>query len=430
MRAPAACILLFSTVVVDGFQALPQLSGRLRPLRDARGVLLAKGVIDASSENTTGAGREAFQRALLEAHLKIDQKEKANAFEVSPVNEVKSNFESNREGVLGSPPVASSEGVVETIHSSPLEAARDTGDGHDATIISSDVHSVSGGKASEDKSDKKAARNKQIRADGGIFAFDTKFGALNPFAIYYGLVSIFLGICWFAVLNLCDLLYIVTGKRFDRLRRLPVFCNHVWGTLLMRFSRSYPKIENRDVLMDFYKQNRAAMFVANHNSWMDIPFMGATIGWRNYKMVAKKELEKVPILGRAITCAKNVCVDRSDRRSQFFTLKAGMQWLKDGVHLCTFPEGTRSRSGRVMNFKNGAFKMAHKVGAPVIPLSIVATGKVMPAYWMFPCRPARGVAKVVVHEPIESEGKTEDELAHAAREAIISGLPDDQRPEK
>lgn len=69
------------------------------------------------------------------------------------------------------------------------------------------------------------------------------------------------------------------------------------------------------------------MFVSNHNSWMDIPFIGYTIGWQNYKFVAKKELEKVPILGKAIMLSKNVCVDRSNRKSQLMTLKQGMRWL-------------------------------------------------------------------------------------------------------
>lgn len=71
--------------------------------------------------------------------------------------------------------------------------------------------------------------------------------------------------------------------------------------------------------------------------------------------------------------------------------------------------------------------MAYKAGAPVVPLSIVGSGKAMPANWMFPRRPA-GDCQVVIHEPIESEGKTEDELAEAVRAAIISGLPEDQRP--
>lgn len=72
--------------------------------------------------------------------------------------------------------------------------------------------------------------------------------------------------------------------------------------------------------------------------------------------------------------------------------------------------------------------MAHKVGSPVIPMSIVGAAKAMPYYWMFPFRPASGICKVIVHEPIESVDKTEEELAEAVRAAIISGLPDDQKP--
>ncbi len=98
--------------------------------------------------------------------------------------------------------------------------------------------------------------------------------------------------------------------------------------------------------------------------------------------------------------------------------------------MCAFPEGTRSKTGRLLPFKNGAFKMAHKVGAPVVPLSIVSSGKVHPPNWMFPRRSSAGICKVVVHDPIESEGKTEEELAEAIREAIISGLPEEQRPLK
>ena len=99
------------------------------------------------------------------------------------------------------------------------------------------------------------------------------------------------------------------------------------------------------------------MYVANHCSWDDIPFLGATIGWRNYKIVAKKELEKVPILGKAIRVAGNIEVDRSDRRSQLATLKKGIQYMKDGVNLCTFAEGTRSKTGRLMKFKDGLFSV-------------------------------------------------------------------------
>jgi 1-acyl-sn-glycerol-3-phosphate acyltransferase len=60
---------------------------------------------------------------------------------------------------------------------------------------------------------------------------------------------------------------------------------------------------------------------------MDIPFLGHAIGWHNYKFIAKKELEKVPILGKAIKCGKNVLVDRTNRKSQLMTLKQGIKWL-------------------------------------------------------------------------------------------------------
>ena len=93
-------------------------------------------------------------------------------------------------------------------------------------------------------------------------------------------------------------------------------------------------MKNSDVLQKFYKENRPAMFVANHCSWMDIPFLGATIGWRNYKLISKKELGVVPILGTAIRAGGNIMVDRTDRRSQFATLKQGINYLKVRILHC------------------------------------------------------------------------------------------------
>lgn len=162
---------------------------------------------------------------------------------------------------------------------------------------------------------------------------------------------------------------------------------------------------------------------------MDIPYLGSTIGWRNYKIIAKAELAKVPALGKAISQGGHVQVDRTDRKSQLKTLKTGIQYLKDGVHLCTFPEGTRSRDGKMLPFKNGAFVMAVKAGAPIIPLSIVGAQKVQPPHWMYPNRPGHGVAKVIVHEPIETKGRKEEEIVKEVREVMISGLPPDQRPD-
>lgn len=100
---------------------------------------------------------------------------------------------------------------------------------------------------------RKKQRKELIRKEGGLFAFDTKFGALNPFAIYYGLTSILLGLPWYAALSLYQLVLVVTRGRFDKNRRIPTFINQAWGEALMFLTRCHPRMEGRDMLNKFCK---------------------------------------------------------------------------------------------------------------------------------------------------------------------------------
>lgn len=90
------------------------------------------------------------------------------------------------------------------------------------------------------------------------------------------------------------------------------------------------------------------MFVANHNSFMDIPFVGTSLGWRNYKMISKVELGKVPILGRSIKVGGHVMVDRSSRRSQLNTLKSGMKWLKVCLNATTTTKHVQLEQNKIV----------------------------------------------------------------------------------
>jgi len=299
-----------------------------------------------------------------------------------------------------------------------------------ATTSNGDGDAVNNDPAATDSGKRNKKSWKELRKEGGPFTLNTPIGALNPFALYYFFVSVGLGIPWFFICKFLQMMYWITGNRFDKQRRIPIFFGHCWGMTLMRLTRCYPVIKNREIVSEFFKngKDQKAMFVANHCSWMDIPFLGATMGWRNYKIIAKKELGIVPILGAAIRVGGHIMVARDDRRSQIKTLKQGINCLKDGVNLATFPEGTRSRSGRLMDFKAGAFKMAHKAGAPVFPISIISSEKVMPLGWMMAMRPAYGLAEVIVHPPISSTDKTEEELTNAVRKSMIDGLPDYQKP--
>jgi hypothetical protein len=111
-------------------------------------------------------------------------------------------------------------------------------------------------------------KSQQIRREGGPLAFKTKYGALNPYAIYYGSLSILLGIPWFFALKFYGLLARVTQKRFDRLAFIPTLLNHLWGVTLLRLTRSYPVVENMDILRDFYKEYVwSSLIWMQHRAW-------------------------------------------------------------------------------------------------------------------------------------------------------------------
>ncbi len=150
-------------------------------------------------------------------------------------------------------------------------------------------------------------------------------------------------------------------------------------------------------------------------------------------MIAKAELLKVPILGRALTVAGHVTLDRTDRRSQMKAYKEGVQWLKDGVNLVTFPEGTRSKDGRLKSFKKGAFKMAQTAGATVVPMSIHFAHIVQPLDYAFPAKSSvrsRPRALIKIGRPIATDAKSDDELLEEVWQAIADELPKSQKPTK
>jgi hypothetical protein len=124
-------------------------------------------------------------------------------------------------------------------------------DNNNASMSSSSSHAATDGITMTKQQQKRIA---QIRNEGGIFAFNTKFGALNPFAIYYGITSILLGFVWVTAITACDVLYKLTGNKIDVRRRVPVFLSHIWGRLLMLFTGCTPTIVNGNIVKDFHKR--------------------------------------------------------------------------------------------------------------------------------------------------------------------------------
>lgn len=94
----------------------------------------------------------------------------------------------------------------------------------------------------------------------------------------------------------------------------------------------------------------------------------------------------------------------------------------------TFPEGTRSPTGVLGQFKAGPFKMAASAGVPVVPISIVNTQYAMPVSSLLPIRRMSGV-RIVLHPPIDTAGRDSAEVCAQARAAVNSGLPEWMRSE-
>jgi Acyltransferase len=93
-----------------------------------------------------------------------------------------------------------------------------------------------------------------------------------------------------------------------------------------------------------------------------------------------------------------------------------------------FPEGKRSKDGRLMEFKGGLFSMAAKTKCPIVPITLSHAHAVMPCNALFPVQSGRGKLHVHVHEPIDAVGRSEDELVDLVRQAFVSTLPEEQQP--
>lgn len=120
------------------------------------------------------------------------------------------------------------------------------------------------------------------------------------------------------------------------------------------------------------------VFVANHQSFLDV---FAVYGWlpNNFKWLMKKEIRKVPFVGTACKVAGHIFVDRSNPRAALQSMEHIKGELVDGISTVIFPEGTRTKTGEMGRFKQGAFKIAMDLNLPVVPISLNGFYKAMPS---------------------------------------------------
>jgi 1-acyl-sn-glycerol-3-phosphate acyltransferase len=120
-----------------------------------------------------------------------------------------------------------------------------------------------------------------------------------------------------------------------------------------------------------------AIFVSNHESALDIWAVVAAIP-RGVRFVAKRELFRIPIFGWYLAIGGHVKVDRQNHAQAVASLAEAARKVRAGTSLIVFPEGTRSRDGRVHPFKKGPFVIASQAGVPLVPIAVVGAGAITP----------------------------------------------------
>ncbi len=167
---------------------------------------------------------------------------------------------------------------------------------------------------------------------------------------------------------------------------------------------------------------KACIFMSNHISNLDPPALLPQIPGRT-SVFLKRSLMKIPVLGYGMQLGDFVPVDRDGRlESAKESVRFASRVLASGVHMMTFVEGTRSRTGKLLPFKKGPFFLAMETGAPVVPISIWGTEGMMKKGSV---RITPGVAHVHFHAPLwPRDFANRDALMSAVRLSIKSGLPE------
>jgi len=146
--------------------------------------------------------------------------------------------------------------------------------------------------------------------------------------------------------------------------------------------------------------------VSNHQSMADIPLI-SNLEWE-MKWVGKKELFDTPIIGWMMKLAGDIPVDRKNARSGARMLLKAMEYLKNGCPVMFFPEGTRTRDGRVGKFSDGAFHLAIKAQVPVLPIAVEGSYQCLPKNtWIFG-EPA--TVRLKVYPPVETSGMSSPDV--------------------
>lgn len=160
------------------------------------------------------------------------------------------------------------------------------------------------------------------------------------------------------------------------------------------------------------------VLVVNHQSMADVI---AVLGLRSqFKFVSKASLFSLPLVGWLMTMAKYVAVERGRHSSMQKMMDDCRAWLRSGMSVLIFPEGTYSPDGKLLPFKRGAFQLAVDEGVPVVPVVMTGTRDLVveDGPWMSP----KATVRIRVLEPLRDLGTDDAAVTQRVRELMLREL--------
>lgn len=203
---------------------------------------------------------------------------------------------------------------------------------------------------------------------------------------------------------ICNLPAMVKAKRLEK---DPIKHEAYCRKKIVGFCRRCIKVIGMDLEMRGLENvpDRATLTAYSHQSLLDafplIAYMPNT-----QSMVAKKELESTPLLASWMKAGKCIFIDRSSARAGMQCIMQGVDLLKNNINVTIAPEGTRNNGKELLDFKGGAFMMATKSGAPILPVAIEGTNRMFEGNGK---KLRKGKVILSVLPPIETEGLTRPE---------------------
>ncbi|TFG66516.1 MAG: 1-acyl-sn-glycerol-3-phosphate acyltransferase [Gemmatimonadales bacterium] len=158
--------------------------------------------------------------------------------------------------------------------------------------------------------------------------------------------------------------------------------------------------------------------VCNHESMADILLVG-TLPF-DMKWLSKSQIARIPLLGWMMWMAGDIVVKRTDARSRGQSFDRMVTWIQRGASIMIFPEGTRTRTGDLLPFRNGAFRLALETGRPIQPLAVSGTRQAIQADSALFGR-ANVTVRILEQVTVEGMGLDDvDELRHQVRSMIAA----------